>query len=129
VGELGGEIDFLATPQSWSSIDGMPLINFGDDANPAALLSDFVLPGAVANYTNFSDPKITTALQQARGTANPDRRAVLVADAEELATQQLPWIPTVQPDTVLLLGKGLTGAVSSSDYLYSPWANQLGGTG
>jgi hypothetical protein len=30
---------------------------------------------------------------------------------------------------VLLLGKGLTGAVSSSAYLFSPWADQLGGTG
>jgi ABC-type transport system substrate-binding protein len=27
------------------------------------------------------------------------------------------------------LGKGLTGAVSSSAYLFSPWADQLGGTG
>ena len=52
-----------------------------------------------------------------------------MAEAEKLATQQLPWIPTVQPDTVLLLSKSLTGAVSSSAYLYSPWANQLGGTG
>ena len=43
--------------------------------------------------------------------------------------QQLPWIPDVQPDTVLVLGKDLSGAVSFSAYLFSPWANQLGGTG
>ena len=55
--------------------------------------------------------------------------AALVAHAEKLAAQQLPWIPDVQPDTVLLLGKGLTGAISSSAYLYSPWANSLGGAG
>jgi len=122
-------IYFLATPKSRASIDGMPLVNFGDDANPAALLDDIVLPGAIANYTNFSDPKITEALEQARGTASPDQRAALVAEAEKLAAQQLPWIPTVQPDTVLLLNKGLTGAVSSGAYLFSPWANQLGGTG
>jgi len=30
---------------------------------------------------------------------------------------------------VLLLGKGLTGAISSSAYLYSPWANSLGRAG
>jgi peptide/nickel transport system substrate-binding protein len=107
----------------------MPLVNFGDDANPAALLNDIVLPGAIANYTNFSDPKITEALEQARGTASADKRAALVAEAEKLTAQQLPWIPTVQPDTVLILGKGLTGAVSSGAYLFSPWTNQLGGTG
>jgi ABC-type transport system substrate-binding protein len=68
-------------------------------------------------------------LEQARSTANPEKRAALVAEAEKLATQQLPWIPTVQPDTVLLLGKALTGAVASSAYLFSPWADGLGGTG
>ena len=122
-------IKFLLDPKSRAGIDGMPLVEFGDDANPAALLSEIVLPGGIANYTNFSDPKITAALEQARSTANPDKRAALVAEAEKLAAQQLPWIPTVQPDTVLVLSKGLTGAVSSSAYLYSPWANQLGGTG
>jgi peptide/nickel transport system substrate-binding protein len=81
------------------------------------------------NFDNFSDPAITAALEQARSTANPDRRAALVAEAEKLAVQQLPWIPDVQPDTALVLGKGLTGAVSSSAYLFAPWANQLGGTG
>jgi hypothetical protein len=33
-----------------------------------------------------------------------------------------------QPDT-LLLGKGLTGAVSSFAAMFSPWAGSLGGTG
>ena len=65
----------------------------------------------------------------ARSTANPDQRAALVVKAGKLTIQQLPWIPDVQPDTVLVLGKGLSGAVSSSAYLFSPWADSLGGTG
>jgi peptide/nickel transport system substrate-binding protein len=81
------------------------------------------------NYDNFNDPAITAALEEARGTANLDQRAALVAKAEELTMQQLPFIPDVEPDTVLILGKGLTGAVSSTAYLYAPWADQLGGTG
>ena len=52
-----------------------------------------------------------------------------MAEAEKLTAQQLPWIPDVEPDTALVLGKGLTGAVSSSAYLFAPWANQLGGVG
>jgi len=43
--------------------------------------------------------------------------------------QQLPWIPNVQPTSLLLLGKGLTGAVASFAYMFAPWANSLGGTG
>jgi hypothetical protein len=38
-------------------------------------------------------------------------------------------LPDAQPDTLLLLGKGLTGAVSSFTAMFSPWADSPGGTG
>ena len=120
---------FFADPKFRAGIDGVPTPTFGDYADPAALLNQVVLPGGVQNFDGFNDPAITAALEQARSTASPAKRAALVAKAEKLTMQQLPCIPAVQPDTVLVLGKGLTGAVSSSAYLYSPWANSLGGTG
>jgi peptide/nickel transport system substrate-binding protein len=122
-------VEFFTDPKFRAGIDGIPTPDWGDHADPAALLSELVLPGGLQNYDNFNDPKITATLEQARSTANPAQRAALVAKAETLTAQQLPCIPTVQPDTVLVLAKGLTGAISSSAYLYSPWANQLGGTG
>jgi peptide/nickel transport system substrate-binding protein len=121
-------INFFVDPQFRAGVDGFPAVDYGDYADPAALLGAFV-PGGAGNWDNFNSPPITAALEQARGTANPDQRAALVVKAEQLTMQQLPWIPDVQPDTVLVLGKGLSGAVSSSAYLFSPWANQLGGTG
>ena len=122
-------IDFIVSPKARAGLDGFPVVDYGDDADPADLLAQAVLPGGLQNYDNFNDPAITAALEQARSMSNPDQRAALVARAERLAAQQLPWIPDVQPDTVLLLGKGLTGAISSSAYLYSPWANSLGRAG
>jgi peptide/nickel transport system substrate-binding protein len=122
-------IDFFVDPKFRAGVDGFPGLVFGDSGDPASLLSQVVLPGGLQNFDNFSDPKITAALEQARSTANPDQRAALVAEAEKLTAQQLPWIPDVEPDTALVLGKGLTGAVSSSAYLFAPWANQLGGVG
>jgi peptide/nickel transport system substrate-binding protein len=122
-------IDFFVSPQFRVGVDGFPAADFGDYADPAALLAAFDLPGGSVNYDNFNVPAITAALEQARTTANPDQRAALVARAEELTMQQLPWIPDVQPDTALVLAKGLTGALSSTAYLFSPWADQLGGTG
>jgi peptide/nickel transport system substrate-binding protein len=122
-------IDFFVDPKFRAGIDGFPAVDFANYADPADLLAEIVLPGGPQNYGGFSDPKITALLERARGTASPDERASLVSEAEKLAAQQLPSIPDVQPDTALVLGKGLTGAVSSSAYLYSPWANQLGGTG
>jgi peptide/nickel transport system substrate-binding protein len=122
-------INFLVSPRARMGIDGFPVVNYGYDADPVSMLATAVLPGGINNFDNFSDPKITALVEQARSTANPDKRAELVVEAEKLTAQQLPWIPDAQPDTVLVLSKGLTGAVSSSAYLFSPWADQLGGVG
>ena len=88
-----------------------------------------VLPDGSQNYDNFNDPNITSALEQARGTADPAKRAALVAQAEKLTVEQMPWIPNAQPTSLLLLNKSLSGAVSSFAYMFAPWANQLGGAG
>jgi len=122
-------INFFTDPKARAGIDGFPTVNYGDYADPAALLSTVVLPDGSQNYTGFSDPKITSALDQARGTADPAKRAALVAQAEKLTVQQMPWIPNTQPTSLLVLNKSLTGAVSSFAYMFAPWANQLGGTG
>jgi peptide/nickel transport system substrate-binding protein len=122
-------INFFTDPKARAGIDGFLTVNYGDYADPAALLSTLVLPGGSQNYTNFNNPKITGDLEQARSTANLGKRAALVAAAEKLTMQQLPWIPNVQPTSLLLLGKGLTGAVASFAYMFAPWADALGGSG
>jgi len=122
-------INFFTDPKARAGVDGFLTVNYGDYADPAALLSTLVLPGGSQNYTNFNNPQITAALEQARGTANLNKRAALVARAEKLTMQQMPWIPNVQPTSLLLLGKGLTGAVASFAYMFAPWADSLGGSG
>lgn len=122
-------INFFTDPKAREGIDGFLTVNYGDYADPAALLSTLVLPGGSQNYTNFNNPKITADLEQARSTANLNKRAALVADAQKLTMQQMPWIPNVQPTSLLLLGKGLTGAVASFAYMFAPWADSLGGSG
>jgi peptide/nickel transport system substrate-binding protein len=121
-------INFFTSAQARQGIDGFITVNYGDYADPAALLATLALPGGDQNYDNFSNPEMTALLNQAEGTANPDQRAALVAKAEELAAQLLPWIPNVQPTNVLMLSKGLTGAVASFSYMFAPWADNLGGT-
>jgi peptide/nickel transport system substrate-binding protein len=121
-------INFFIDPKARQGIDGFLTVNYGDYADPAALLATLVLPGASQNYDNFNDPQIVSAMEQARGTADPDKRAALVARAEKLTMQQLPWIPDVQPVQILVLSKKLSGAVASFAYMFAPWANSLGGT-
>jgi len=121
-------INFFTSAQARQGIDGFITVNYGDYADPAALLATLALPGGDQNYDNFSNPQMTALLDQAEGTASPDQRAALVAKAEELAAKLLPWIPDVQPTNVLMLSKGLTGAVASFSYMFAPWADALGGT-
>ncbi len=122
-------INFFIDPKARQGIDGFLTANYGDYADPAAMLATLDLPGGSQNYDNFNDPAIVSALEQARSTANPDKRAALVAQAEKLTAQQLPWIPDVQPNSLLMLSRKLSGAVVSFAYMFAPWANSLGGTG
>jgi peptide/nickel transport system substrate-binding protein len=120
-------INFFIDPKARQGIDGFLTVNYGDYADPAALLATLDLPGGSQNYDNFNNPQIVSALEQARSTADPNKRAALVAQAERLTAQQLPWIPDVQPTTLLMLNNKLSGAVSSFAYMFAPWANSLGG--
>jgi peptide/nickel transport system substrate-binding protein len=122
-------VEFFVDPKFRAGVDGFVSVAYGDYAAPEAMLAQAVLPGGLQNFDNFNDPQITAALERARSTADPDKRAALVAEAEKLTVRQLPWIPDVQPTNVLLLSRSLTGAVASLAYLFAPWANQLGGTG
>src|SRR6266581_3159625 len=122
-------INFFIDPKARRGIDGFLTVNYGDYADPAAMLATLVLPGGSQNYDNFSNPAIVSAMEQARSTADPGKRAALVAQAEKLTAQQLPWIPDVQPTSLLMLSKQLSGAVASFAYMFAPWANSLGGTG
>ncbi len=122
-------INFFTDASARQGIDGFLTVNYGDYADPAALLATLDLPGGSQNYDNFNDPKLTALLEQARSTANPDQRAALMVQAEKINNQLMPWIPDVQPTSLLLLSKNLTGAVASFAYMFAPWANSLGGTG
>jgi peptide/nickel transport system substrate-binding protein len=120
-------INFFTSASARKGVDGFITVNYGDYADPAALLATIALPGGSQNYDNFNNPQITTLLSQARGTADADARAALVVKAEQLAAQQLPWIPNAQPNSVLMLNDSLTGAVGSFAYMFAPWADNLGG--
>jgi peptide/nickel transport system substrate-binding protein len=122
-------INFFTDAKARAGVDAFLTVNYGDYADPAALLSTIVLPGGSQNYSDYNDPHTTALLEQARGTADPGKRAALVAQAEKIAASQLPWIPDVQPTSLLITSKKLTGAVASFAYMFAPWANSLGGTG
>jgi peptide/nickel transport system substrate-binding protein len=120
-------INFFTDASYRKGVDAFTTINYGDYADPMSLLDTLALPNGDQNYDNYSDPQLTALINKAESTANPDQRAALTAQAEELAAQQLPWIPTVQPTNILFLNSSLTGATASFAYMFAPWADDLGG--
>ena len=88
-------INFFTEAKARAGIDGFLTVNYGDYADPAALLATVVLPDGSQNYDGYNNPKLTSLLESARSTADPDKRAELVAEAEKIAAVQLPWIPDV----------------------------------
>jgi peptide/nickel transport system substrate-binding protein len=113
-------------PAAREGVDCWITLNYGDYADPAALLSQFAMPTGPQNFGGYSNAEIISLLMQARSTADPNQRADFVAKAEAIAAEDLPWIPSVQPLNVLVMSKSLTGALASFAYMSAPWADTLG---
>jgi peptide/nickel transport system substrate-binding protein len=122
-------INFFIDPAARQDIDGFFTVNYGDYADPAALLATLVLPTGSQNYSGYNNPQVTKLMEEARTTADDNERAQKVADAQALIMKDMPWIPNAFPDSGLMTSSDLSGAVSSFAYMFAPWANDLGGTG
>jgi peptide/nickel transport system substrate-binding protein len=131
-------INFFIDPKARVGVDGFFTLNYGDYAGPEAMLATFLLPDGQQNFSGYGvdgkDPnaadhaKIFQMMDDARGTADPNARAQKVADVEKATSTDLPWIPVLQPLIVLITSNNLSGSYSSFAYMFSPWADKLGGT-
>ncbi len=122
-------INFFVDPKARAGIDGFFTVNYPDYADPAGLYSTLVMPDGSQNYDGFSNATVTRLMNQARGTADANQRATLVAQAQKIIVQQLPWIPVADPDSILILNRKLTGPASSFSYMFAPWIAGLGAAG
>ena len=119
-------INFFIDPKASASVDGFPTTNYGDDADPASLYKTLALQGGSQDFSNWSDPAVTAALEAALSEQDPAKRAQDVVDAQKIITEKMVWIPTASPNSVLVLHKGITGAPATFSYMFGPWAVYLG---
>ncbi len=122
-------INFFIDPKAREGVDGFFTTNYGDYADPAALLATLVMPDGSQNYSGYKNDEVVDLMNKARGEPDPDARAQDVADAQKLIMQDMPWIPNALPESELITSSNLTGAVASFAYMFAPWADNLGGTG
>ena len=119
-------INFFIDPAASSSVDAFPTTNYGDYADPSALYKTMALKGGSQDFSGWTDPAVTTALDAARSETDATKRAQDVVDAQKIITEQMVWIPTASPNSVLVMHKGLTGAPATFSYMFGPWAVYLG---
>ena len=82
--------------------------------------------GEFSNYGNWSDPDFDTTVNAALGIADTVERSAKSAQAQQIAQEQLPWLPLYTPPTSLWLGDRITGVAPSINYMYFPWAATIG---
>lgn len=79
-----------------------------------------------SNYGKWSDPEFDDVVNRAVATLDADERFALAADAQRIATDQLPWIPLFDLPATVWMGDRITGVDPSINYLYFPWAAKIG---
>ncbi|WP_188190463.1 ABC transporter substrate-binding protein [Nonomuraea sp. SYSU D8015] len=120
---------FFLDPKARADVDGFFTTNYPNWADPGALYATLSIPGGPQDYGGYRNPDVADLLERARGAEDPGKRAEFTVQAQRALTEDMPWIPIVAPDTVLVLNAKLTGATVSSQHLFAPWADRLGGVG
>jgi peptide/nickel transport system substrate-binding protein len=122
-------INFFIDPAARKNVDGFFTTNYGDYADPAALLSTLVLKEGSQNYAGYDNPAAIAALGAARSEPDDTKRAQDVVQAQAEVTKDVAWVPMAAPDTVVVMNKAITGAPASFVYMFGPWATMLGAAG
>lgn len=120
-------INYFIDPKAWGSVDAFATSNYGDYADPAGLYKSMAYKGGSQNFSNWTDPTVTSSLDAARGEKDDTKRAQDVIAAQKIITDQLVWFPMVAPNNVVIMNKKVTGAPATFVYMFGPWAAYLGG--
>ncbi|MDR2322402.1 MAG: ABC transporter substrate-binding protein, partial [Microbacterium sp.] len=123
------------TPAQYTALFSDPTAREGVDlfytvwylSSPDALEMYGVLrTGDFSNYGGWSDKEFDDTVNKAVGTFDPAERSALTAKAQQIANEELPWLPLAAGPLPLFLGKRITGLQPSMAFLYYPWAAQIG---
>lgn len=120
---------FFSDPKAREGHDAFVTNNYMDVPDPLAFLRSIIGTGGSQNYNDYSNPEVDGLLDEAAATIDESERAALVAQLQEIAMTDLPWIPIADPSVRLFLNERVTGVPASFVYLYYPWAADLGASG
>lgn len=117
---------FFSDPEARAGHDAFVTANYMDTPDPLAFLRTILGTGGGQNYNKYSNAKVDGLLADAGAASDGKDRATIVNQIQDLAMNELPWIPIVDPSVRLFLNERVTGVPASFVYLYYPWAADLG---
>lgn len=119
-------INFFIDPAAREGVDGFFTVNYSNTADPLSLFVSLVAPDGTQAYNGYSDPAAQALLDSARAEADDTKRAALVVQLQAMITEQVLWVPIVAPTVALVMNKDVTGAPSTFEFMFGPWAAYLG---
>jgi peptide/nickel transport system substrate-binding protein len=122
-----GYTNYLYDPATRAGIDILYTQFWPNIPNPLDWLVTTAVSGGLFNQYNYDG--VDKQYAEAVATADPDKRAQLVADIEtKLHNELLPMVPGIKLDNTVWMNKKITGAPAAFSYVFYPWAAHLGGT-
>ncbi|MFJ5957609.1 ABC transporter substrate-binding protein [Paenarthrobacter sp. NPDC092416] len=116
----------FSDPETRKGVDLMVTSWYLSSAEPLEMYS-VLRTGDFSNYGGWSNPGFDELVNSAYGVQDPDARGKLTGQAAKLASEDVVWGPLYETVTTMWLGKRITGADPSINYMYFPWAAQIGG--
>jgi len=116
----------FSDPEARKGVDMFVTSWYLSSAEPLEMYS-VLRTGDFSNYGGWSNARYDSLVNQAFGTKDPDLRARLTGQAAKIAGEEVVWAPLYETVTTMWLGKRITGADPSINYMYFPWAAKIGG--
>lgn len=123
------------TPNAYTALFSDPAAREGTDlfytnwylsvGNPLEMFS-VLRSGDFSNYGSWSNKEFDKLVNSALQGTDKTKSLELAGQAQQLVNQELPWLPLNQSPTNLWMNNKITGASPSVNYLYYPWAAQIG---
>lgn len=123
------------TPGAYTSLFSDPSAREGVDlfftnwylSSPDPLEMYAVLrTGEFSNYGNWNDPEFDAVVNEAMAIDDPAARSIQTAKAQQIANEQVPWLPLYTTPMSMFLGDRITGVAPSIAFMYYPWAATIG---
>jgi peptide/nickel transport system substrate-binding protein len=115
--------DFVSDPQKVGDI--IILQWFQQGADPLEMYSLF-FPESGVDFSQYENPELDALVEQARQGKTPEERARLVAQVQELVTQDQVWVPLVHQSNILVTSSRITGVTPSFMFINYPFAIDAG---